>query len=96
MFFRLGNGDTLRWEMEAAGFADVSVERIATRLLYPSADEACGAALEGGPVALAASRFDEQVTAEVRREYLASVEPFRVGEGYAIPGEFVIATGYVR
>lgn len=96
MFFRLGNGDTLRWEMEAAGFQDVTLERIETRLLYPSADQACGAALEGGPVALAASRFDEQTTADVRREYLTSIEPFRAGEGYSIPAEFVIAIGYVR
>ena len=95
MFFRLGNGDTLRWGMEAAGFEDVTLERIETRLLYASADEAVGAALEGGPVALAASRFDEQVTADVRREYLASIEPFRTGEGYSLPAEFVIAIGYV-
>jgi ubiquinone/menaquinone biosynthesis C-methylase UbiE len=96
MFFRLGTGDALRWEMEAAGFEDIAVERLSTRLIYDSADEACGAAFEGGPVALAYARFDDEVTAAVRSEYLASIEPFRSGEGYSVPGEFVIATGCRR
>jgi hypothetical protein len=52
-----------------------------------------GAAFEGGPVALAYSRFDAATRAEAQAEYLASIAPYRRGAGYAIPGEFVIACG---
>ena len=93
MFYRLGGDDALLWEMEAAGFTQVTTERLETRLMYASAHDACGAAFDGGPVALAYSRFDEQVKDEVRAEYLASIDAFRHGDGYAIPGEFVIGVG---
>ncbi|MFI5311529.1 MAG: class I SAM-dependent methyltransferase [Gemmatimonadales bacterium] len=93
MFFQLGNGDGLRWTMNAAGFTDIVVERISTTLRYASGEEACGAAFDGGPVALAYSRFDERVRAEVRAEYLASIEKFRRGERYDVAAEFVIASG---
>jgi ubiquinone/menaquinone biosynthesis C-methylase UbiE len=94
MFFRLGTGDFLRWDLEAAGFARVASERLETRLSYSSPEDACGASFDGGPVALAYSRFEESVKAQARDEYLASIEAFREGEGYSIPGEFVIASGY--
>ena len=93
MFYRLGGAEALAWEMEAAGFTDVTTERIETRLMYVSPEDACGAAFDGGPVALAYSRFDEQVKSEVRAEYLASIDAFRDGDGYAVPGEFVIGVG---
>lgn len=93
LFFQLGGGDALRWTMEGAGFGDVAVERITTTLDYADGDDACGAAFAGGPVALAYARFDEQVTAEAHAEYLASIEAFRRGAGYAVPGEFVVARG---
>ena len=93
MFYRLGGDDALLWEMEAAGFTQVTTERLETQLMYASADDACGAAFDGGPVALAYSRFDDQVKHEVRAEYLASIDAFRHVDGYAIPGEFVIGVG---
>lgn len=93
MFYRLGGGDALRWEMEAAGFTQVTTERIETQLRYASPDDACGAAFEGGPVSLAYSRFDAQVRDAVRDEYLASIDTFRHENGYAVPGEFVIGVG---
>jgi len=31
--------------------------------------------------------------AEAHEEYLRSIETYRAGEGYAIPGEFVIVAG---
>lgn len=96
MFFQLGTGDLLQRQMQAAGFAGVHVERIATTLDYADADAAVGAAFAGGPVALAYSRFDEQVLNEVHAEYLASIESFKRGEGYAVPGEFVVARGEQR
>ena len=95
MFFQLGTGDLLRHTFEAAAFTDVHVDRIASILRYESAEEACGAAFVGGPVALAYSRFDDQVREAAHAEYLASIEPYRRsgGNGYDVPGEFVVACG---
>jgi len=94
LFFRLGTGDTLQREFIEAGFSNVTSERLETKLKYPSPEEACGAAFDGGPVALAYSRFDNSIASQVRTEYIASIEPFRDGEKYSIPGEFVITCGY--
>jgi SAM-dependent methyltransferase len=93
LFFQLGAGDTLAHAFTACGFADVAAGRLRTLLRYDSAGEACGAAFAGGPVALAYSRFDPRVRDEAHAEYLASIEPYRNGSGYSIPGEFVIVTG---
>jgi ubiquinone/menaquinone biosynthesis C-methylase UbiE len=93
LFFQLGAGDTLRLTLEGAGFGGVRVERIPTVLEYASADDALGAAFAGGPVALAYSRFDDATRADAHADYLASIAPFRAGEGYRIPGEFVVARG---
>jgi hypothetical protein len=96
MFFQLGSGDVLRWTMQAAGFSDVDLDRLTTTLRYETGEQACGAAFAGGPVALAYARFDDTVRSEVHAEYLASIEPFRSGSGYAVPGEFVVARGVAR
>lgn len=93
LFFLLGTKDTLQRKFEKAGFANIAVDRINTILHYDSAKEVLGAAFEGGPVALAYSRFDERTREEVHSEYLASIEPFRADETYDIPGEFVVARG---
>jgi len=52
-----------------------------------------GAAFVGGPVALAYSRFDEASRAGAHEEYLQSIEPYRKGEAYHVPGEFVAVVG---
>jgi ubiquinone/menaquinone biosynthesis C-methylase UbiE len=93
LFFRLGTGSALAAGFKAAGLRDVVEERFATQLRFESAQEACKAALMGGPVALPYSRFDARVRAEVDAEYLRSIAPFRRGEGYGIPGEFVVVRG---
>ncbi len=93
LFFQLGTADTLAETMEAVGFRRVAVERISSRLVYDSAEEAVGAAFAGGPVALAYARFDEATRDEAHAEYLASIEPYRNGDRYDIPGEFVVARG---
>lgn len=93
LFFQLGTGDALETAFDMADFASVATERIVVTLDYPSATTACSAAFEGGPVALAYSRFDEPTRAAVREEYLASVAPYRREVGYAIPGEFVLGAG---
>ena len=93
MFFHLGTGDCLPQAFADAGYSHVVADRISTVLHYDSGDDACGAAFEGGPVALAYSRFDAQTRESARAEYLRSIEAWRSGDTYDVPGEFVIATG---
>jgi len=93
MFFQLGTGEMQALLFQTAGFANVRSERITTTLEYPNGAEACDAAFAGGPVAMAYSRFDDATRAEVHAEYLASIAEYRRGEGYAIPGEFVVTIG---
>jgi ubiquinone/menaquinone biosynthesis C-methylase UbiE len=94
MFFNLGNPDMLQLSFHAAGFTDIKTKRISTKLYYETAAEACGAAFAGGPVALAYHKFSEAVREEARAEYLASIEQYKLNEGYEVPGEFVVAAGY--
>jgi ubiquinone/menaquinone biosynthesis C-methylase UbiE len=93
MFFQLGTAGQLERELEIAGFDDVRSVVLGTTLRYEGAEDALGAAFAGGPVALAYSRMDDDVRAEAHAEYLESIEPYRDGEGYAIPGEFVVCCG---
>jgi ubiquinone/menaquinone biosynthesis C-methylase UbiE len=93
MFFRLGTGDALEHALASAGFRAITSKRLETRLDYASAAEACEAAFVGGPVALAYSRFSESTKAEVHKEYFESLSPYRQGQGYSVPGEFVVAAG---
>ena len=93
LFFQLGTSTALPDAFAAAGFGDIQLERISTILEYPSADDALGAAFAGGPVAMAYSRFDEATRDDAHEEYLASIEGYRSGDGYRIPGEFVVARG---
>ena len=93
MFFQLGTGGALEFVMGEAGFTLTESDRIPTVLNHPTADDACGASFLGGPVAMAYSRFDELTRTESHQEYLDSIEPYREGAAYAIPGECVIAAG---
>ncbi len=94
LFFLLGTRDVLQETFLAAGFTDVVFDRVATVLRYESPEEACGAAFAGGPVALAYSRFDERTRQEAHAEYLDSIEAYRKGGRFEVPGEFVIAGGH--
>jgi ubiquinone/menaquinone biosynthesis C-methylase UbiE len=91
LFFRLGQHDTLASLCVDARFRDVKHRRISTTLAFADAKEACDAAFVGGPVALAWSRFNDEVRARVRARYLDAIDPWRNGRSYRIPGEFVIA-----
>ena len=93
LFFQLGTKDSLARAFTRAGFVDVRFERIEVSLDYASGDQALDAAFRGGPVALAYSRFDAPTREAVHAEYLDSIEPYRDGAGYRIPGEFVAAVG---
>ena len=93
LFFSLGEPDALLSLCEDAGFREVRQRRVATVLSYDDADSACDAAFIGGPVALAWSRFDEEVRAHVRARYKHAIEPWRRNDGYRLPGEFVVIAG---
>lgn len=92
LFFGLGQRDALADACKAAQLDDVRLTRIVTTLSYANAAQACDAAFAGGPVSLAWSRFDAATRAHVRARYTAAIEPWREGERYALPGEFVIAS----
>jgi SAM-dependent methyltransferase len=96
LFFQLGNDDALMQALFAADFTDVMCERLSSKLAYGSAEDACDAAFVGGPVALAYKRFDAATRSAVRADYLATIEPFRAGRGYRLPGEFVVGRGFKR
>jgi ubiquinone/menaquinone biosynthesis C-methylase UbiE len=94
LFFALGTGDRLAGVFREAGLIDVVTERMETRLDWTSPDEACGAVFDGGPVAMAYSRFDALTREAVHADYLASIERFRsTTGGYGVPGEFVVVAG---
>lgn len=94
LFFQLGVQDNLKFTFEQVGFTNIRLERISTTLYYETAEEASTAVFSGGPVAMAYSRFDQTTKQEVHKEYLSSIEQFKNGKGYNIPGEFVVAAGY--
>jgi ubiquinone/menaquinone biosynthesis C-methylase UbiE len=96
MFFQLGTGETQKMLFEAAGFTDVRSDRIDTMLEYESGEEACAAAFVGGPVAMAYSRFGEPTRERAHAEYLQSIAAHRRGDGYVLPGQFVVTVGHRR
>jgi ubiquinone/menaquinone biosynthesis C-methylase UbiE len=93
MFFQMGKPGMLKLSLENAGFSNVGVKTISTLLKFYSKEEACGAAFLGGPVALAYHKFSETIKREAEAEYLATVERYRRGEVYEVPGEFVVVKG---
>ncbi len=90
LFFRLGQPDALARACTDATLQVMVQRRISAELEYASGDDAWNAALAGGPVALAWSRFDDQVRLRVRTRYLESINPWRIGSTYVVPAEFVV------
>jgi len=68
-------------------------QRLAATLAWRDEREACEAALVGGPVALAWSRFDAATQARVERGYLDTMAHWRGAAGYTVPAEFVLVVG---
>lgn len=91
LFFRLGQQDTLARLCTDMEFEAIEHRRISTTLSFADASEACNAAFVGGPAALAWSRFSDEVRARVRAVYTNSIEKWQFGNGFRIPGEFVVA-----
>ncbi|MCC5940033.1 MAG: methyltransferase domain-containing protein [Balneolaceae bacterium] len=93
MFFQQGTGNTLEKSFKTAGFGETEVIRFHHTLIFKNENHALMAAFSGGPVALAYRKFNDETKDQVHREYLYSISEFRSGEGYKIPGEFVVARG---
>jgi len=93
LFFSLGVPNALVSEMRAAGFSDIREQRTEMMLKFNNDEQLLRAKIDGGAVALAAKRFDGETRRSVNHDFLASVSAFRNGQGYEIPGEFVIASG---
>ncbi len=96
LFFQLGTGNSLRNEMESAGFRGVETRRLSTTLHFTSAEDVLEASFVAGPVAMAHSRFDDATRRRVYAEYLDSIDQYANGDGYSIPGEFVVVRGEVE
>jgi SAM-dependent methyltransferase len=90
LLFTLGNEGALGLACTATGFVVVEQHRIAATLAFAGDDDACDAALVGGPAALAWSRFDGATRTRVRERYLEAIAPWRGRRGYRVPGEFVL------
>ena len=90
LFFGLGQGDALARRCAAAGLTVTQSQRRNDALWHADEDAACQAALAGGPVALAWSRFDAATRARVRTRYLDAVAPWREGAAYRLPAQFVL------
>lgn len=71
----------------------IPLQRFEMSLHFDSDEQAITAAFQGGAVALAYRKFDEQTKEEAYREYLESIARYRNKTGYEIPGEFVVASG---
>ena len=92
LFFSLGVPGGFALALERAGLVDAREERVAVTLEWRDRDEACAAIFDGGPGALPFSMFDDEVRGSVRDEYIASLEPYRRGDGFAVEAEFVYGT----
>lgn len=93
LFFRLGTGDALASAFTEAGFKDVVADRFSTSLHYSTPNAALEAAFDAGAVALAYRRFDQETRDAAHADYLETIESYRNGTGYEIPGEFVVVRG---
>jgi SAM-dependent methyltransferase len=90
LFFGLGQGEALARRCASAGLQVTLQRRRSDTLDYRDAAEACAAAFAGGPVALAWSRFNLTVRERVQLRYLESIAPWRRGQGYRVPAEYLI------
>lgn len=93
LFFALGAEGALAYAFQRAGFRPLHEERADQTVVWKSGEEACGAVLAGGPVALAYSKFSSEVRAAVDAELLENLAPYQRDGAYHVPGEFVFFAG---
>ena len=93
LFFQLGAPKALAMSFQRAGFEVAHEERVDRPLEFLNERAMLSAVFSGGPVALAYSRFSDDVRNQVHAEFVASVAQYRRGEMYHVPGEFVLLLG---
>lgn len=93
LFFQLGTGNLLEKTFKSSGFTETTSMRFDMALHFHSDEQAIIAAFQGGAVALAYRKFDEQTKERANLEYIESIQPYSNRAGYDIPGEFVIVQG---
>lgn len=96
LFFQMGTGQTLLYSFQSAGFVDTEEQRISDILHFDNDQDAADAMFIGGPVALAWNRFNPDIRQLVYAEYLDSLKPWKKGDEYDIPAEFVLVKGIKR
>jgi SAM-dependent methyltransferase len=98
VMFSLGNPDTARSVLEAAGWAEIE-STVNTRTLYlgggGSVEAAVRSALVGGPIARVLEGQPADAVEEVRRALTVDFEHRHDGVGIGLPGGFVVL-GAVR
>lgn len=94
MFFGTGAKGALVMDFKAASLSDIAEHRQSEILNFANAEQVITSVLLGGPVAMAAKRFSDDVWQDVKAEFLLSVAAFEQPDGcYRIPCEFVTVRG---
>lgn len=93
LYFQLGTGRTLHKAFEKAWFNNIISNRFTTSMYFKDSEEAFSAIYWGGVLASVIEGFDKPTLLEVKKEYLRSIQSYRNGNSYNIPGEFVIVRG---
>ncbi|GAC1610969.1 MAG: hypothetical protein NVS3B26_20820 [Mycobacteriales bacterium] len=89
--FSLGEPDQLGELAREAGFGDVEVRGIPIVAHYESADEHYGSVESlAGPLHHALSNATPDQRAAVRASATSLIEPYRVGDGYEVPGQALL------
>ena len=91
--FDLGTDDALARAILAAGFADVTVERMRSTLAFDSEAHALAAVFAGGPGRGALLPFRRRHQTRGTRRVSHFHRLLQEGSRYLIPGEFVLAVG---
>ena len=85
--FSLADHATLRSVLEEAGFDDVTIEEMPVEWKYESLDQAWAFMTEvAGAIAALVAELPPDEVASFRSALEANEEPFRTGEGLALPG----------
>jgi SAM-dependent methyltransferase len=85
--FRLGNVDRLRTLLEAAGFADVRIEEVPVRFVFPDIEEYMSVTNDtAGAIAALLRGLPPDERAAVTAQVEAGFAAFATDEGYEVPG----------
>jgi SAM-dependent methyltransferase len=90
--FSLASAEHTGRLLRRAGFGDVRTEAVPVRLTMPDVDEYVRFIADtSGPTALVVRGLPDAERAAVREVVAQSLDPFKVGDGYELPGVAVCA-----